>query len=105
MLDWRLLALSGIIPTAHTLRKFCYMSSPAATAFREWLDTVSDDLTGTRIVLPEKSLDERVADKEKRIKRKIEARMRRERAKGKKRLDSQLTPDDITCKIEARLFQ
>jgi hypothetical protein len=81
------------------------MSSPGTVAFREWLDSVSDDLTGTRIVLPEKSLDERIAEKEKRIKRKIEARMRRERAKTRKRLDSQLPTETIECMIQRQLFQ
>lgn len=80
------------------------MSSPGSLAFKEWLDSVSDDLSGTRIVPPEKSLDERIADKEKRIKRKIEARMRRERAKSKKRLDSQLALEDIECLIQRKLY-
>jgi hypothetical protein len=79
------------------------MSSPGTIAFREWLDSVSDDLTGTRIVLPEKSLDERIAEKEKRIKRKIEARMRRERAKTKRYKDRQLDTETIDQWLQKQL--
>ena len=72
--------------------------------FLRWLDTVSVSMDGLPIERPTKSLDERVADKEKRIKRKIEARLRRQRAKEQKRLDSQLSTKDIECLIQRKLY-
>ena len=87
-----------------TLIHYDYSIS-AEDEFRSWLDSVAPSMDGTPIVMPEKSLDERVAEKEKRIKRKIEARMRRQRKKIQNRLDSQLDNESIECMIQQKLFQ
>jgi len=76
----------------------------AEEEFTLWLDTVSVSMDGLPIEKPEKSLDERVAEKEKRIKRKIEARLRRQRKKAQSRLDSQLDMESIECLIQRKLF-
>lgn len=80
-------------------------SISAEAEFTLWLDSVAPSMDGLPIVKPEKSLDERVAEKEKLIKRKIEARMRRERKKIQNRLDSQLDTETIECMIQRKLFQ
>lgn len=75
----------------------------AEDEFRNWLDTVSRDPTGMyREPLP-KTLDERIADKEKRIKRKIANRLRYQKVKAAKLQASQLDRGTLDEWVQKRL--
>lgn len=75
----------------------------AEDEFRAWLDSVAPSLEGLPITKPELSLDERVALKEKLIKRKIESRMRYQRKKMQRLADSQLSMETLDCLIQKQL--
>jgi hypothetical protein len=75
----------------------------AEAEFLRWLNTVSYDRDGTPIIRPTKTLDERIAEKELRIKRKIQARLRRERVKAQKLNDSKLSGETLDQWVQRRL--
>lgn len=60
-------------------------------------------MDGLPIERPTKSLDERIAEKEKRIKRKIDAHMYRQRNKVRKLDDRKLESDTIDDLIKRKL--